>query len=422
MHVSPIPTFPAPILTFPSPIPIGYSPSSCSPPPSSYSSSLYTSPPSSYSSSLYSSPPFLYPPPSTFSLPIFPSHIPISSLLIFPSPPILIFPLPMFPSPSPILIFLIPILFSPIPISPLPVFPLPHPYIPPPISLLVFPSPLPVSPIFPSLSPIPISPLPIFPSLILIFLIPIFFSPIPLNDKVASLQLTFPDDENEYVEVFRRRTDDLPAHVCGTAYWHSVPYRDRRPGYRVHIQGHATYVEFINDAWHILEKRGDEFVTRARDRIHFENSVGLGWWNNDDEQNPQQLPTLARDEEPLQHISTELPNPDLVEQLTTAFRQLTPIHIDVDLVEEISDEEPPTTRAAPVTATLPAFPAYAYVPPIAPVPPTTMATRAPLMGSLKGTAPNVFTSDRKKSDQFLREFRQYRRNNRTHEMILNPFS
>ncbi|KAH9008195.1 hypothetical protein EDB83DRAFT_2532022 [Lactarius deliciosus] len=87
----------------------------------------------------------------------------------------------------------------------------------------------------------------------------------------------------------------------------------------------------------------------------------------------------------------------------------------------VNDEEPPVVEATPATTTLPAFPTYTYVPPTAPVPPTTMAAVL-LTGSLKGTAPNAFTRDHGKSNQFLREFRQYKRNNRMHEMMISPYA
>ncbi|KAH9027886.1 hypothetical protein EDB85DRAFT_2148246 [Lactarius pseudohatsudake] len=44
------------------------------------------------------------------------------------------------------------------------------------------------------------------------------------------------------------------------------------------------------------------------------------------------------------------------------------------------------------------------------------------MGALKGTPPTLFTSNRADSDQFLHEFRLYRKINRNHKLIQNPYS
>ncbi|KAH9034462.1 hypothetical protein EDB85DRAFT_1947238 [Lactarius pseudohatsudake] len=45
----------------------------------------------------------------------------------------------------------------------------------------------------------------------------------------------------------------------------------------------------------------------------------------------------------------------------------------------------------------------------------------PLTGALKGTPPTIFTGNRAESEQFLREFRQWRRTNRNHELVLSPY-
>ncbi|KAH9041465.1 hypothetical protein EDB83DRAFT_2641797 [Lactarius deliciosus] len=248
-----------------------------------------------------------------------------------------------------------------------------------------------------------------------------------------SLQLQFPEDDQP-VEVFRRWHDDLPTHILGAAYW-SHSYRDgrrlnARPGYRVHINGNAHYVEFINHAWYHLEKQDDDFVTRRSHQIARENSIGLGWWNSDDEENPERLPpTTAPEpvtgdgphEDQLERIEETITVVDPIEELTTAFAQLTPIHIDAALIEE--DIEPTINLAPdPITPTIfatyivPAIPAV----PVAPIAAPAMAA-APLTGAFKGAIPTTFAGNRAESKQFLREFRQFRRNNRDHASILSPY-
>ncbi|KAH9033976.1 hypothetical protein EDB83DRAFT_2649853 [Lactarius deliciosus] len=247
------------------------------------------------------------------------------------------------------------------------------------------------------------------------------------------LQLQFPEDDQP-VEVFRRWHDDLPAHVLGAAYW-SHSYRDgrrlnARPGYRVHINGNAHYVEFINHAWYRLEKQDDDFVTRRSHRIARENSIGLGWWNSDDEENPERLPPTTAPEpvtgdgphkDQLEHVEETIAVVDPIEELTTAFAQLTPIHVDAALIEE--DIEPTINLApVPITPTIfatyvvPAIPAV----PVAPIATPAMAT-APLTGAFKGAIPTTFAGNRAESEQFIREFRQFHRNNRDHASILSPY-
>ncbi|KAH9159247.1 hypothetical protein EDB89DRAFT_2084198 [Lactarius sanguifluus] len=188
---------------------------------------------------------------------------------------------------------------------------------------------------------------------------------------VASLHLEFPEDDEQFIEVFRRWNDDLPAHVLGTAYW-SHAFRDgrwldARQGYRAHINGHAFYVEFINHAWYILEKHEDDFVTKPSLRIVRENSYGLGWWNEDDADNPDRLlpatvpePVIGggpQEEDHLEYIDEDVIVADPITELTTTFRRLTPIPADLALIEE--DAEPQQTLKELTQAVI-----ATYIPPV----------------------------------------------------------
>ncbi|KAH9009448.1 hypothetical protein EDB85DRAFT_1903063 [Lactarius pseudohatsudake] len=249
------------------------------------------------------------------------------------------------------------------------------------------------------------------------------------DTKVASITAHFPEN-NDWVEIYRRRHDDLPAHVLGVAYWHQAEIYgvlDRRPGYRAQINRVFHYIEFVNHSWHILEKQGDEFVTRNSLRIACENTYNLGWWNGTDEENPERrtTPTVLPDPEPI-HIDEEVVDP--IDELADTFQALPPISVPTGLTNS-DDEEP---AAQPVSATLPVFPTYATAtivappPPIRPLTPVTpvilMAAPPPLTGSLKGITPTIFAGDREKSKQFLRKFRQYKRNNRTLKIMTTPYA
>ncbi len=105
---------------------------------------------------------------------------------------------------------------------------------------------------------------------------------------MASITLNI-EPGNQWTEVTRRETDDLPPHVKGTAYW-GTSLTDPEGGYRVSYQGEAVYVEFINNAWYGLERRSFAYFTNESQQVLRRNIAGLGWWNPNDPQNPEYLP------------------------------------------------------------------------------------------------------------------------------------
>ncbi|KAH9080258.1 hypothetical protein EDB83DRAFT_2310543 [Lactarius deliciosus] len=269
--------------------------------------------------------------------------------------------------------------------------------------------------------------------------------PVPVTNTVASLTLDLPDDDR-LVEVFQRWHDDLPAHVLGKAYWsHAVrdgQRLDARQGYRVHINGNTFYVEFINHAWYLLEKRGDEFVTKRSLRIERENEIGLGWWNNTDKEHPERLPatrapepTDPPEEGQLEYINEDVVISDPVDELTAAFRHLTPIPIDLPLVDESPEPEPTEPQnvaiitSEPINASAPVItPSIPVVPTIAPVitPAVPMATPGSSStpssgGKLSGNAPRIFDGMRDKSKTFIREFDLYRGMNKDAKIMKSPY-
>ncbi|KAH8999740.1 hypothetical protein EDB92DRAFT_1940535 [Lactarius akahatsu] len=150
-----------------------------------------------------------------------------------------------------------------------------------------------------------------------------------------------------------------------------------------------------------LDRREHIHRTRSSLAIERENPLGLGWWLPDDEANPERLPTpvapVPIEEEPLKYIEDDVvlnPQPvDPIEELTEAFRRLTPVHT-----------EPPSPAFTP------------EVPQIIP-----MAT-ALLTGALKGTPPTLFAGNRSESEQFLREFRLHCKLNKDHAIMKKPYS
>jgi len=108
---------------------------------------------------------------------------------------------------------------------------------------------------------------------------------------MASITLDI-EPGDQWTEVTRRRTDDLPPHVKGNAYWRTS-ITDREGGYCITYQGKEVHVEFINNTWYRLEKRGFTFLTNESQCVIRNNIIGLGWWNPNDPQNPEYLPPVC---------------------------------------------------------------------------------------------------------------------------------
>ena len=96
---------------------------------------------------------------------------------------------------------------------------------------------------------------------------------------MASLIVTF-ETNDRFTPITRRTTDDLPAHVKGTAYW--LNHNTHPSGYYyTEASQPPVPVEFINDTWYILHFSTTEqiFRTRASYRIDPNDpNVGLGRW------------------------------------------------------------------------------------------------------------------------------------------------
>ncbi|KAH9024990.1 hypothetical protein EDB83DRAFT_2320022 [Lactarius deliciosus] len=243
------------------------------------------------------------------------------------------------------------------------------------------------------------------------------------RSKVASLELTL-DPEDQLVEVERRVLDNLPAHVKGTAYW-KTSLTDRQGGYYCVIKNQVAPVEFINDAWYGLERRGFDFFTKDSYRISRDNVVGLGWWDPADPENPEQLLTprapspanLPPDDEETK--STEEPVDNTlaleVDILTTALSPIAPLQGLLPL----TTNTPAPVILPQITATITSGPTpITTIPPTAP--PMASGSRA-AGGKLSGNTPTTFDGDRSKSKKFTREFDLYRGMNEESEIMKSPY-
>ncbi|KAH9038185.1 hypothetical protein EDB85DRAFT_2141940 [Lactarius pseudohatsudake] len=120
-----------------------------------------------------------------------------------------------------------------------------------------------------------------------------------------------------------------------------------------------------------------------------------------------------------------LPSYEQLQTLENEGHLLEQPNLHQQIPPETAPIEPPQiTIAAPVipvtiTSTVPpvAPPTSAPVPPT----PTPMATPT-TSGGLRSLPPAVFTSERSKSDQFLRDFRRFKILNRTNDIMSNPYN
>ena len=115
---------------------------------------------------------------------------------------------------------------------------------------------------------------------------------VPLKhwNTVASITVTW-ESNDQFTPVTRRTTDDLPAHVKGTAYW--LNHNTHPSGYYYAESGQTPVpVEFINDTWYILHFLSTEqiFGSRSLYQVDPNNpNISLGCWPDNQTQLPTQI-------------------------------------------------------------------------------------------------------------------------------------
>ena len=243
----------------------------------------------------------------------------------------------------------------------------------------------------------------------------------------------------------RRESNDLPPHVKGNAYW-GTSITDPEGGYHVSYQGEAVHVEFINNAWYGLERKGFTFYTNKSQRVLRHNIVGLGWWNPNNPQNPKYLPPARAPTPCSSPKSTHMTISNHSKNLSPA-EPTKPVNTNTSIDVNIL-----TTALTPIVSlqgTLPLTPdapAPVIIPQIAttilssqnpsiPQPMSAGATGTsrsggggggggrgggggggggrgvappPNSGGLQGVPPAIFSGDRSRSDAFLCKFKCYK--------------
>ena len=101
-----------------------------------------------------------------------------------------------------------------------------------------------------------------------------------------------------YIEVPRRKQNDLPKHVKGQAWFHTSPPGQEQAltGYYVGQTPNDYAVEFLRvrgqDRWYILTGHKTTpvyFLTSSEERLDIDNKWNLGWWNINDPAHPEYI-------------------------------------------------------------------------------------------------------------------------------------
>jgi hypothetical protein len=213
--------------------------------------------------------------------------------------------------------------------------------------------------------------------------------------------LNFPDDDG-LVAVTCRTSDDLPAHVKGTAQWGSI---DRHPPSYYVLNPQATSsrdnyiaVEFINDQWFTLSwfTRDTTYATRRSYAINRENNIGLGWWNETDPAHPSYTTGITRARYRFPTLRTPTTNTE------------TP-------AETIQITEPPTETYEPLD--FPDIHMTANATTVQQNNATAVTT-----GGLLGVSPPIFDGTRSRGTIFWNTLICYKLLNRNNTAISNPFN
>src|SRR5712672_1571484 len=198
--------------------------------------------------------------------------------------------------------------------------------------------------------------------------------------KLAASPIVFGDSREVYTVIEHCSADDLPAHVKGSAKWHS-----KHPGYWIknHLVEKRTAVEFLayqykdeaqythtGNSWFHLHRQEefteDAYMTRLSDQIDNDNDFGLRHWSETD--------TQYSDTRHMMHAPLTTPTP-------LSIAATAPM--DTSGLEYIG-----ATMSTPA-------------PPPA-NPPSNGGNRA-----LSGVPPPIFNGDRDKSELFLDKFMSY---------------
>ena len=258
---------------------------------------------------------------------------------------------------------------------------------------------------------------------------------------------------NIFIPVSTRLHDDLPDHVKGSVYWNP-----NEQCYHLAYKGNQIAVEFINNAWFILNKREGGWCSCPMMRFEL-GAAGMGWWVTSDPQHPdnrqlsapwgEEPPDEDTDEQHSHHsshaLSPQHQNNTLVAPLVDQLNAIQIQHdpIDVQACATMT-QAPAITSANLAIRTAGALPGtsghrppqglpgggWPQGPPGGPPgggwPQGLPGGQGPaahgwITGSLVGRQPTTFEGDRDKSEAFMDKWNLYYLNNCFHVTMATPY-
>jgi len=199
---------------------------------------------------------------------------------------------------------------------------------------------------------------------------------------------------NEFIQIFRRQQDDLPAHVTKDIYFEDQGLGHPDTGYYLDTPNGKQPLEFIktNDTyiWVKLIRRQDQWQTNEKGIY---NGPLVGWWLIIDPQHPN-------------YIGQEASTSHTITAVTTALQQLptrpnTPNHPTI--MEGQQEDINVTTGQAQDEM-------------------QRINIITPSNGALKGNPPFIFTGDRNTSRKFINNFDLWRLLNQHNDTMKKPLS
>jgi hypothetical protein len=224
-------------------------------------------------------------------------------------------------------------------------------------------------------------------------------------------------DNNTFVPVPRHTTDDLPAHVKGSAEFHTQG--GLNVGYYIPAQGLAVSpepVEFLNNSWYglVANTCRTKYRTCLGLQISPKNIFRLGYWHTTDPQHPDYQAPITVDV-PSRSASRNTFCAPQASDSSSSGNSTISAHTTQSIETTHKPNSPAVTQPPPTIASVTAQFGPINPPNDPPVDPdTTMSVNAtvtttnPPNNGMKGTAPAIFNSDRSRSDAFWNEFRRYR--------------
>jgi len=200
----------------------------------------------------------------------------------------------------------------------------------------------------------------------------------------------------EFIQIFRRQQDDLPAHVTRDVYFEDQGPGHSDTGYYLDTAHRKRPIEFIqvNNSYHWVRLRRNQ-DTWETNLSGIYNGPEVGWWLIIDPQHPNYIPH-----------EQEASIPHTLTAVTTALQQL-PTHPN-------TPDYPTTMEGQQEDINFATGQAQAEAQRINIITPSN--------GALKGNPPFIFTGDRNTSRKFINNFDLWKLLNQNNDTMKKPLS